>query len=93
MKAVEYKGHVLLDGHLEIPTSVKHELHLHPNAQVKVILLSEEKTAEEQVAKEAERAQKRHEAWQGVMEFRKSFADMNFSLIDEIVKMREEEDV
>lgn len=91
MKAVEYTGRVLPDGHLEIPATAKRELQLQPNVEVKVILMREE-TSEEHAAQEAERARKRHEAWQAVMELRKSFEGMDFNLTDEIVKMREEED-
>jgi hypothetical protein len=92
MKAVEYMGRVLLDGRLEIPATARHELALRPNVQVKVILMREEQRAEEQTTIAAEQARKRHEAWQAVMKLRQSFAGMDFSLTDEIVRMRGEED-
>jgi hypothetical protein len=93
MKTAGYIGRLLPGGYLSITSDVMRELGLHPNEQVQVVLISIPQTAEEQAAKEAERARKRHEAWQAIMELRQSFAGMDFSLTDEIVKMREEEDV
>lgn len=92
MKAIEYTGRVLPDGHLEIPAIAKRELQLQPNVEVKVILMREEETPEEQAAQEAERARKRHEVWQAIMELHRSFEGMDFSLTDELVRSREEED-
>ena len=93
MKTAGYIGRILPDGHLSIAPNVVRELDLCPNEQIQVVLISIPNTAEKQAVEEAERARKRHEAWQAVMELRESFAGMNFSLTDEIVKMREEEDV
>jgi bifunctional DNA-binding transcriptional regulator/antitoxin component of YhaV-PrlF toxin-antitoxin module len=88
MKTVEYIGRVLVNGHLEIPTKVRHELQLRPNTQVKVILMREEETAEEQAAKEAERA----EVWRQIDALRDSLSGKDFNLTDSLLQDREAED-
>lgn len=88
MKAVEYIGNVLADGHLEIPATVKHELQLCPNEQVQVVLIPTPKTAEDDDLRAAERS----EAWRQVDILRKRLSGKNFSLTDSLLQAREEED-
>jgi hypothetical protein len=91
MKAVEYLGRVLANGQLEIPLTARQELGLHPEMQVRVILLQNE--AEGQASDEAERARRRHEAIEELLALRTEFASMDFSLTEELVRVRELEDV
>jgi hypothetical protein len=88
-KAIECTGRVLPNGNLDIPAAVKVELQLRPNSQVRVIVVQPEETEEEKARKEAELAQQRHAAVAALLELRKEFAGMNFSLTDELVRMRE----
>lgn len=93
MKAAEYTGRVLGDGTLRIPSAIRRELDLQTDSQVKVILLRAEILPAEGTRAPADLANKRHEAVSALLALRQEFAGMDFSLTDEVVRMREEEDV
>lgn len=92
MQAVDYVGKVLPDGHLELPPSVREEWDLHPEMEVKISLRWEEGGSHSSQC--AQRATRRHDAIQALLTLREEFAGMaEFSLTDEVVRMREEEDL
>jgi hypothetical protein len=93
VKAAEYTGRVLGNGTLEIPATVRRQLELQANSEVKVILLRPEAPPSEGTQEQADIARKRHEAIAALLALRQEFAGMDFSLTDEVVRMREEEDV
>lgn len=88
MPVAEYVGRVLPDGHLDLPARVRRDLRLTTNQDVKVIVTHERTTESDVAQEEAER----EAIWQRLYALRQRLSGMEFSLTDEIVRMREEED-
>ncbi len=90
MKTAGCIGTLLPDGHISVAPEVVRELGLRPTEQVQVLLVPLPQAA--LPAPPEELARKRRAAWQAVMDTRHSLAGLSFSLTDEVVAMREEED-
>jgi hypothetical protein len=91
MKAVEFQGRILPDGHLEIPASAQRELGLHSLMQVRVILLKDTVEGDGPTSHEQDKARRRHEAIQDLLALRNEFAGMDFNLTEVLLQTREAE--
>lgn len=83
MKAVEYVGRMLPDGHLELPPAARDELHLRPEMQVKVILLKSDESPNGEDHRVA--------VWKRMDRLRDELSKKAFSLTDALLQARAEE--
>lgn len=87
MKTAEYVGRILPNGNLEVPTSIREELGLKLNSEVKVILQQEESTARDQ-----EKAAARAAVMAQLEALRSRFPQVPLNLTETIRQCRDEED-
>jgi bifunctional DNA-binding transcriptional regulator/antitoxin component of YhaV-PrlF toxin-antitoxin module len=88
MKAAEFTAHMTGTGTLVIPATVKHELQLRPDVEIRVIILRKEDTPEDLERLKAARA----EAWRKLDEVRAQLAGKDFNATEALIESRREED-